>query len=82
MTDDIQTRLEQCGYDYKNGEIDQFTYSHYELICDALQRIEQLNQLNRMFMLSCEIDGFGHVRDAHFGDLTQAYQKSLNYYHD
>lgn len=82
MTEDILNDLEKCAYDYKDGEIDQFTYAHYELICKALRHIEDLNQTNMLFRLSCEIDGFGHVRYANFTGLTAAYKSSSRYYND
>ena len=43
-----------------------------KLISDYMHEINQWKNVTEAFVEACEIDGFGHVRDAHSGDLTKA----------
>ena len=41
-------------------------------LSEAEQTIRVLKSLVETFVNACEIDGFGDVRDAHHGELSQA----------
>jgi len=43
-----------------------------KLISDFMEEIRQLRDVADAFAEACELDGFGHVRDAHYGDLNKA----------
>jgi hypothetical protein len=49
-------------------------WSLEKLITDFTNEIRQWRHVSKTFAEACELDGFGHVRDAHYGDLTEAIQ--------
>jgi len=44
-----------------------------ERLVTALTERDQWKALATKFADACEIDGFGHVRSAHMGNLTQTF---------
>lgn len=44
----------------------------------AEAKVEVWEEIATKFANACDIDGFNHVRDAHFGDLTQAWTEYTN----
>lgn len=70
--DDIVTRLRQ-EWEYGNNA----KGCDYEMFSQAADEIERLRSLIKDFVSACEIDGFGHVHDVDFGDLTQVYKNSI-----
>lgn len=45
----------------------------------AEARTEVWEEIAGRFAGACDIDGFGHVRNAHMGELTQALKYYLEY---